>query len=221
MGRVQSAARIPFARYTERMRARSDGAPVMPDRRRLTARGTLPLWAGLLAIVWAALATVGPARVASAQTAATVGPGETEIVGGVTVTNASGQPANVQLADGILDVALPIGFAVTVLGAECMPVVPAPNFARCRAVAGAQVTLTLRDGQPPPAPAPAPPPPAPPSPFPQPPMAVPRAGTGLDAEGEQVPWILLGLGGAAIALTATGTAVRRSARPRWRRPEGR
>jgi len=194
----------------------------MPDRRRLTARGALPLWAGLLAIVWAALATVGAARVASAQTAATVGPGETEIVGGVTVMNASGQPANVQLADGILDVALPIGFAVTVLGADCMPVVPAPNFARCRAVAGAQVTLTLRDGQPPPAPAPAPapPPPAPPSPFPQPPMAVPRAGTGLDAEGEQVPWILLGLGGAAIALTATGTAVRRSARPRWRRPEG-
>jgi hypothetical protein len=171
----------------------------------------------LAGVILAAALTLAAPDAARGQGGASIGPGETATLDGVSVVNASGQPANVALTNGVLDVALPIGIAVQVEGAECMTVVPAPNFARCRVTPGARVTLAVAGGQAaPPAEAPAPPP-APPQaqpPFPQPPMALARAGAGGLAEDEPaLPWAIAAAAGFGAFLLSSAILVRRRRRP--------
>jgi hypothetical protein len=144
----------------------------------------------------------------------TIGPGETVVIDGITIFNASGQPANVALANGMLDVALPIGVAAEVQGAACMAVVPAPNFARCSAAPGAQVTLGAGGQVAPPSPSPAPQvsPQAQP-PFPQPPMALVRAGTGgPDIEEPSLRWAIVAAAAYLCCFAAVAITLRRRAR---------
>jgi hypothetical protein len=167
----------------------------------------------ICAVLIAVLCLIAPPSVYAQDTVA-VGPGETIVLDGITLVNASGQPANVALANGVLDVALPIGVAAEVQGAACMAVVPAPNFARCQVMSGARVTLGSVGGLAalqPPSPSPQATPPAQP-PFPQPPMALARAGTGgPDADVSSSRWALVALTAYAGCFAVVAVAIRRRA----------
>jgi hypothetical protein len=118
------------------------------------------------------------APVPSAPATASVAPGATVTVGGVTVVNQSSQPANVQLQGNMLTIAAPAGFTVVVEGASCAPVDGQTNVVTCTVAPGARVTFTSVAGvsrQPAPsAPAPAAPQPAAPRPAaPQAPAVAP------------------------------------------------
>jgi len=142
------------------------------------------------------------APVPSAPATASVAPGATVTVGGVTVVNQSSQPANVQLQGNMLTIAAPAGFTVVVEGASCAPVDGQTNVVTCTVAPGARVTFTSVAGvsrQPAPsAPAPAAPQPAAPQP------AAPQAPAVAPAPVPQRPAVSAAPAPRVAALPSTG-----------------